>query len=52
VILATVVAYLGIQLTAWIQWILIAIDYIAVLPLAAAGFLFYIIVRSMEGLGG
>jgi hypothetical protein len=30
VMLATVVAYLGIQLTAWTQWILIAIEYIGV----------------------
>jgi len=28
VVLATVVAYLGIRLTAWTQWILIAIEYI------------------------
>jgi amino acid transporter len=30
VVLATVVAYLGIQLTAWTQWILIAIEYIGI----------------------
>lgn len=30
VVLATVVAYLGIRLTAWTQWILIAIEYIGV----------------------
>jgi amino acid transporter len=30
VVLATVVAYLGIRLTAWTQWLLIAIEYIGV----------------------
>ena len=30
VVLATVVAYIGIKLTAWTQWILIAIEYVGV----------------------
>jgi amino acid transporter len=30
VVLATVVAYVGIRLTAWVQWLLIAIEYIGV----------------------
>jgi amino acid transporter len=30
VVLATVVAYIGIRLTAWTQWILIAIEYIGI----------------------
>lgn len=30
VVLATVIAYLGIRLTAWTQWILIAIEYTGV----------------------
>jgi len=30
VVLATVIAYIGIRLTAWTQWILIAIEYIGV----------------------
>ena len=30
VVLATVIAYLGIRLTAWTQWVLIAIEYIGV----------------------
>jgi amino acid transporter len=30
VVLATVVAYIGIRLTAWTQWILIAIEYVGV----------------------
>ena len=30
VVLATVIAYIGIKLTAWTQWVLIAIEYIGV----------------------